>query len=440
MIQLMQGDCWTVLAALPAESVHLCVTSPLYWGQRSYLPLTHPDKPLEIGQERVHDCLAWTRKGLRWCEVPADEEDGRGERVAVGRRRVLVPDPDAPLVLCGQCYVCHLAEVFRHVQRVLRPEGTLWLNLGDVYAHDRKWGGRTSGTHRTTLHGPSRGLGRGKRTTCLKAKDLCGLSWRVAFTLQADGWWLRTENIWHTPNGFTESVEDRTTRVHEQVFHLTRRARYFYDAFAIAEACTGQATATIRRQPSVAAEDLRRHRRSVWRIPTTPCPEPHYAVMAPAVAEICLRASTSAAGCCPHCQAPWVRVVEKAKGTPTSANSQTFTHGKTVVARQVPAPVGRRARTVAVRTVGWRPSCACPPGALVPCVVLDPFSGAGTTGLVATRLGRSSIGIERNAHDIALRQRRLTAEAPVFHRVTLAHHADAMPDGANGQGPPASPE
>jgi DNA modification methylase len=436
MIQLIPGDCRVRLSELVDASVHCVVTSPPYCGQRSYLPLTHPDKPLEIGQERVYDCLAWTRKGLRWCEVPADEKDGQGERVAVGWRRVLVPDPDAPLELCGQCYVCHLVEVFRQVRRVLRPEGTLWLNLGDAYAHDRKWGGSTSGKHRAALHGPSSGLGHGKRTTGLKAKDLCGLPWRVAFALQADGWWLRAENIWHKPNGFTESMGDRTTRVHEQIFHLSRRVRYFYDAFAIAEACTSRVRATSHHQRTVAVADLRRNRRSVWRIPTTRCSEPHYAVLAPDVAEICILASTSAAGCCPHCQAPWVRVVEKVKGTPTYANSRTFTCGKTVAARQVHAPVGRRAHTVAVRTVGWRPSCACPPGAPVPCVVLDPFSGAGTTGLVATRLGRSYIGIELNAHDIALSHRRLTAEVPLFHRVTLAHQAAAMPVGANGQSPP----
>jgi DNA modification methylase len=128
-------------------------------------------------------------------------------------------------------YISALVSAFREVRRVLRDDGVLWLNLGDSYANDGKWGGLTGGKHVRVLHGSA--IGRNKRYTGLKAKDLIGIPWRVALALQADGWWLRSDVIWSKPNCMPESVTDRPTRSHEYVFLLTKSERYFYDAAAI---------------------------------------------------------------------------------------------------------------------------------------------------------------------------------------------------------------
>lgn len=185
------GDCLAVLRQLPENSVHCCVTSPPYWALRSYLPDDHPDKALEIGQE-------------------ATLEE----------------------------YVERLVEVFRQVRRVLRPEGTLWLNLGDSYAHGRTGGnGATGGRDKSSLSSPMPPTGttpvRKPMPSYLKPKDLLGIPWRVALALQADGWWLRSAIPWIKTNSLPESVTDRPTAAHEYLFLLSKSRRYYYDPDAI---------------------------------------------------------------------------------------------------------------------------------------------------------------------------------------------------------------
>ena len=170
-IQLLHGDCRDVLKALPDNSVHACITSPPYWGLRSYLPDGHPMKAREIGSEpTVHD------------------------------------------------WVATMVEVFREVRRVLRPDGTLWLNLGDSYAtrwsSARREGRAGLADNERERHGPP--------PDGFKNKDLIGQPWRVAFALQADGWWLRQELIWAKKNPMPESVTDRFTKAHEQVFLFSK--------------------------------------------------------------------------------------------------------------------------------------------------------------------------------------------------------------------------
>lgn len=181
------GDCMALLPQVPDGSIQCVVTSPPYFGLRSYLPDDHPDKVLEIGTEET---------------------------------------PDE--------YVEKMVAVFREVRRVLRDDGTLWLNLGDSYANDGKWGGATSGKHARGLHGGS-GIGRGRQKTGLKPKDLIAIPWRVALALQADGWFLRSDIVWAKRNAMPESVRDRPTRAHEFVFLLAKRPTYFYDWFAARE-------------------------------------------------------------------------------------------------------------------------------------------------------------------------------------------------------------
>ena len=177
---IYQGDALEILRGLPAESVHCCVTSPPYWGLRDY------EVNGQLGLERT---------------------------------------PNE--------YVMRLVGILNEVRRVLRVDGTLWLNLGDSYANDGKWGGSTGGKHAAGLHGKQ--VGRQRRETGLKPKELVGIPWRVAFALQADGWYLRSDIIWAKPNPMPESITDRPTRSHEYIFLLAKAKQYYYDADAIAE-------------------------------------------------------------------------------------------------------------------------------------------------------------------------------------------------------------
>ena len=179
-VRILKGDCREVLRSLPDESVHCVVTSPPYFGLRDY-----------------------------------------GVAGQIG----IEPSPAE--------FVEQMVAVFRDVRRVLRADGTLWLNLGDSYANDGKWGGHTGGKHVKALHCSP--IGRNKRYTGLKAKDLIGIPWMVAFALRYDGWYLRQDIIWSKPNPMPESVRDRCTKAHEYIFLFSKSARYTYDAAAIAE-------------------------------------------------------------------------------------------------------------------------------------------------------------------------------------------------------------
>lgn len=292
-VVLHVGDCLAVLRSLPDWSVDCCVTSPPYWGLRDY------------GVD-----------GQRGLEATPDE------------------------------YVAGMVEVFREVRRVLAPHGSLWLNLGDSYAA----GGSGSPSGSSTLAGNGhRGGGpklhAGAVVTravphYLKPKDLVGVPWRVAFALQADGWWLRSDIIWAKPNPMPESVTDRPTKAHEYVFLLTRAERYYYDADAIREphvyggvrerARGRWAQDSAGRPGPDGAQHLYGHpagrnARSVWTIATRPYPRAHFAVFPPEIPTRCIQAG-------------------------------------------------------------------CPEGG----TVIDPFAGSGTTLHTARRLGRRAIGIELN--------------------------------------------
>lgn len=255
--------------ALPLRdgSVQMVCTSPPYWGLRSYLPDGHDDKHREIGLE---------------------------------------PTPDA--------YVASLVAVFREVRRVLKDDGVLWLNLGDSYAHSlRQSGAAHAGPKQNTSQGTIR-RGFAPLPSGLREKDLVGIPWRVAFALQADGWWLRQDIIWSKSNPMPESVTDRCTKAHEYLFLLTKSARYFWDAEAMQEplqtpphapgnkAREGVTMQTRHRQgkstdPSadptrIWAASGKRNRRSVWTIPTQPYAGAHFAVMPEKLVEPCVLAAS----------------------------------------------------------------------------------------------------------------------------------------------------
>jgi DNA modification methylase len=389
-ITMLKGDCRAILPTLPDESVHCVVTSPPYWGLRDY--------------------------GV----------DGQlGMETSLG------------------AYLDTMVEVFREVRRVLRSDGTLWLNLGDAYSTSpvgNKKSDFLNGTGRYRIDNYRKDLP--KDFGRLKPKDLCGIPWRVAFALQADGWWLRQDIIWSKPNPMPESVTDRCTKAHEYIFLLSKSARYYYDADAIAETADFGGKSAIFNNAKKAARNvdgkegsgnerpgappwftpLTRNKRSVWEVATAPFSEAHFATFPPALIEPCIKAGTSEKGCCAKCGAPWTRETEIARRDTRPNLSSKFGDLETDLRASGSSNVafGLARRTEAsVTTVGWSPSCSCNADS-VPCTVLDPFGGAGTTGLVADRLGRNAMLIELNPEYATMAEYRIIDDAPLFARVVAA--------------------
>jgi DNA modification methylase len=331
-----------------------------------------------------------------------------------------------------------MVEVFRGVRRVLRDDGTLWLNMGDSYASNPASGGPQS----EKLNGPQNATPNRPgwtRPVGLKPKDLVGMPWRLAFVLQADGWYLRSDIIWAKPNPMPESVTDRPTKSHEHVFLLTKAARYFYDAHAVREAekAPGASAKVIeyqlRRQRDLGdygdnktASTRKwkgdgdtyhggRNLRDVWTIPTEAYTEAHFATFPRKLVAPCLKAGTSAKGCCPECGAPWVRVV-KSDRKPTRPGRDNVTDETGMANRDS----GRHVTEYG--TIGWGAGCKCKAGhslsasipviAPVPCVAFDPFAGSGTVGVVAKQLGLDFIGIELNADYCEMARKRIENPEP----------------------------
>jgi DNA modification methylase len=361
------GDALEVGKTLPTGSVHCMVSSPPYWGLRDY------GVDGQLGLEQT------------------PEE-----------------------------YVERLVAIQREYKRVLRDDGTLWLNLWDSYA-----GGY--GAREGNLNSPTalitRASGRRDRAPMpamplmgegLKPKDLVGIPWMIAFALRADGWWLRSAIIWHKPNCRPESVRDRPTNDYEYVFLFAKSKKYFYDQDAIREPSLypddnkkAKTKTDHKRMPTDKVSGVQpgsktypmRNKRAVWTLPTKPSSEPHFAMFPLELPETCILAGTSGKGCCPECGSPWVRVVEKSRsfesGSGKAGNIPQGKHpdglqggGDTLDVRMGPC--------VQVQTLGWRPSCECDAGDPVPSTVLDMFSGMGNTGRAAFKHGRNYIGVELN--------------------------------------------
>jgi DNA modification methylase len=409
-VRILTGDCRDVLATLPAESVQCCVTSPPYFGLRDYGTATW-DGGDHACDHRMPASGSTQNKGNN----NREGSPFAGDCGKCGARRIdaqigLEPTPDA--------YVAEMVAVFREVRRVLRADGTCWLNIGDSYSGNGQGFSAQNVAHKSgqenTRRAPSGGC---------KQKDLIGIPWLLAFALRADGWYLRQEIIWHKPNPMPESVTDRCTKAHESVFLLTKSARYYFDAKAIAEDTTtrpqnwntethrysdGDVTGLGAHHGLTSARNQdTRNKRSVWTIATQPYSGSHFATMPPELAETCIKAGTSEKGQCPHCGAPWARVVD-VESRPNADNCNSMYGGY----RGVSGGVGndRRERT----DRGWAPSCACPAHESVPQMVLDPFGGAGTTALVADRLQRDCTIIELNPEYAALARNRINDEAGLF--------------------------
>lgn len=297
-------------------------------------------------------------------------------------------------------YAEALVEVFREIKRVLRKDGTLWLNLGDSYAGSYEGG--------------------------LKSKDLIGIPWRVAFALQKDGWYLRSDIIWSKPNPMPESVKDRPTKAHEYVFlfaHPDSGGHYYYDADAIREPLKG---ATFQRNqyrwnshqrthdPNEKREGSNRgapisedalirggNKRTLWDVPPASFKGAHFAVWPPKLVMPMIKAGTSAYGRCAACGEPFKRVSERFVGHSTSCPKTQAAHDARGGAGNPVGTVGKSGSGRVdgySRTLGWETGCSCVEDNPwpEPCVVLDPFSGSATTGAVALQLGRNYVGIDLN--------------------------------------------
>lgn len=326
-----------------------------------------------------------------------------------------------------EAYVAKLVEVFREVRRVLRDDGTLWLNLGDSYSGYKGDNyGKTKGnlTARTPIANDKPLRTGTPQTSGLGEKQLLGIPWRVAFALQADGWILRQDIIWHKPNPMPESVKDRCTKAHEYLFLLAKSKRYWFDSEAIKEEARNWGTrdrSNMRggtTDPKLKHHGLRgkdheenptRNRRSVWSICPRPYKGAHFAVFPPELIVPCIKAGCPET-CCAKCGNGMVRKVEKTKtfesGSGRSGNKisgkQDLSASKTNTTPDI-----RMGPVTHTRTVGFTASCKCNYDATTPGIVLDPFAGSGTTGQVVRSLGRNAVLIELNEAYKPLIEKRL---------------------------------
>jgi len=372
-------------SAIPDASVQCVVTSPPYWGLRDYGTATWEGGDAEC--DHCVDGFTTVVSDKQASNAASGSKQARDVCPKCGAKRI---DAQLGLEATPEEYVEKMVAVFRHVRRVLRDDGALWLNLGDSYNGYMANQRATSISARNQSARPNFKSGHGPRTRGLKPKDLVGVPWRVAFALQADGWYLRQDIIWHKPNPMPESCRDRCTKAHEYIFLLTQKPRYFCDMEAVKD--VAQTGGNIDAPATGKA-----NKRSVWTIPREAYPEAHFATFPQKLVEPCILAGTSAKGCCPECGAPWRRVVESEKHF-LSGSGQS---GKKIAGKHGPKCQGggntgdiRRGPVIESRTTGWEASCECETDGPCPCIVLDPFLGSGTTAAVAAVYGRDWIGIE----------------------------------------------
>lgn len=315
-------------------------------------------------------------------------------------------------------FVAALVEVFREIRRVLRDDGTVWLNLGDSYAGAGYSNHvNTGGTQRCDGGKQKHSLNSG-----LDSKQLIGIPWRVAFALQADGWYLRQDIIWEKPNPMPESVRDRCTKAHEYIFMLTKRPKYYFDAEAIKEPVQSDRAPSRKAKMSGAGRDgvrtqgkpydgtgATRNKRSVWRVSTKPFKGAHFATFPIDLIEPCILAGCPEQ-CCASCGAPIIPIYERPSPQPVVEGSDldrygTDDHG---VHRKVGSEYQKWLDANPKQMIGHKPTCNCDAGVTAG-TVFDPFGGAGTTAVAALKHGRNAILSEINQEYIAMAHARIGA-------------------------------
>lgn len=465
-VDIRQGHVIDVLAALPERHYQTVVTSPPYWALRRY------DTPPQIWGA-ADGC------DHEWGDELRQSVRGLGPstaKVNVTRKR-LCPPVRQQGAFCQRCgawrgelgsepepslFVEHLVSVFDAVWRVLRDDGTLWVNLGDSYASGWACNRRNVvGNGSPPLAERANRLGSG-----LKEKDLCLIPFRFALAMQARGWWVRSVIPWCKTAPMPESVTDRPTSAWEPIFLFTKAATYFYDSFAVRQPSTspeqeahnqryakvydahtnGAASRQpgnvnsvgIHSRPGPGGANLR----NWWLISPEPLrDEEHYAAYPSELVRRPILAGTSERGCCPTCSAPWRRVTEvsytastpggrRPKGArPVDAGHRGATADNKRVAQGEYAPQAmRHGRAFKdTTTTGWAPTCSCPLADPVPCRVLDIFGGSGTTAIVADQLGRDCTLIELNATYAEMARRRVTNAAPLFVQVAVTAPTSPAP-------------
>lgn len=437
---ILNGSVTQMLRTLPGKSIHTCVTSPPYYGLRDYGtdPVVFGGK--EGCQHDWADERFYTEQTAAKGSADAFSKPGEANaaRLKEGRWR-----EESMCRFCGawkghlglektpELFTQHLVEIFHEVYRVLRDDGTCWVNLGDSYSAVGKSGGgdqgKRWGDHGADFTGPKQGKWR-PAPPGLKPKELVGIPWRVAFALQADGWYLRQDIIWHKPNPMPESVRDRCTKAHEYIFLLTKKEKYFFDAEAIKEPAVyagtdrlsvkrgGFAGKTNEMEGREAFRTLR-NKRSVWTVTSKPFKGAHFATFPPNLIEPCILAGASEGGCCGVCGVPRERILEvgepdlehqRACGGDASGDYDGKAT-KDYAAAGAQDASATKARILAgmreKKTIGWAAGCKCE-APVVPCTVLDPFAGSGTTGQVTLQHGRKAVLIELNPAYIPLIEKR----------------------------------
>ena len=405
---------------LPDASVHCVVTSPPYWGQRDY-GLGQWEGGAPDCDHRLREYIA--ASGLEGSAATANHQQDSWPGGVCGRCGAVHQQTGIGLEPTLAEHVGNIVEVLREVRRVLRPDGTVWLNYGDGYSSGNRATYR-SGASDNKGHQVQDDQSRPATPAGLKPKDLLGLPWRIAFALQDDGWWLRSAIVWNKPNPMPESVQDRPSSAYEMVFLLTKRATYYYDADAIREPSksSGRVVQPYNDEAKNNGHENRTtaglttgmtvgnyaNARDVWTIATQPRAIKHFATFPDALPRRCILAGTSEHGVCADCGAPWERAKSKAEGGYTGKNwahsDQSAVTGKTKSG-------GHREwnESRSPQTVGWRPTCECD-APVVPAVVLDPFVGSGTTAAVAQSLGRRAVGLDLNAQYLEIAKKRISAE------------------------------
>lgn len=467
---ILCGDVIEMLATLPDNSVDCCVTSPPYWGLRDYGTAKweggDPNCDHKAAKEKSRYDYSLENSPI---QNPNNNREGtdapkwKDVCPTCGAKKV---DRQIGLEKTPEEYVAKMVDVFRGVKRVLKPEGTVWLNIGDTYNVQQQ--GRSDDFIKRT--GGNMGLNsKNARTheytpavSGLRPKNLIGVPWRLAFALQADGWCLRQDIIWSKPNPMPESVTDRCTKAHEYIFLLSKSPQYYYDSEAIKEPGVlndGREFGVVRdrlfeydskqkamgrhehrRKPSFGSaqrdtrdthglgggnggineakakmkekyendELLMRNKRSVWTVNTFPFADAHFATFPESLIEPCILAGTSHKGVCPDCGKPWERIVEKGGGsTGKSWHDHSDDLGKGM-SQSGKAEAEKQGCQYYVKTLGWEPTCDCGKEP-IPATVLDPFGGAFTTAVVAMKNLRHYIMIELNPAYVKIGKERLSS-------------------------------